>query len=151
MITSGIDYSYTPGRGAICSNAETAIADAQRAGVVVYAIYHPAADYDKEEWQRVDDGVVQLAHVCFEAGGESYFISHGPAETITPYLDDTSEHLANQYLMTVVIDSRPVSGFQQLYLDSKTAGMQLMAPARFQVLGWGKAGSRPPGGPRALS
>jgi hypothetical protein len=128
MITSGLT-----GGAVACANAESAIASAQRAGVAVYAIYHPAADYDKKEWRDVDAGVVELAHVCYETGGEAYFISHSAMETVAPFLDDIAEHLANQYLLTVVFDSAPGPGFRDVYLHTASPSLELMAPARVWV------------------
>lgn len=93
MITSRMDHDA--GGTAACATAESVIDTAQRAGVAVYAIYHPAADYNKKEWRAVDAGVVELAHVCYETGGEAYFISHSAMETITPFPGDIAEHLAN--------------------------------------------------------
>jgi len=133
MITSGMDGTAT--RVDACANAETVIDLAQRTGVSVYAIYHPAADYDKKEWRDVDAGVVKLAHVCYETGGEAYFISHSAMETIAPFLDDIAEHLANQYLMTVVFDSAPEPGFREVYLHTASPALELMAPTKVWV-GW---------------
>jgi hypothetical protein len=76
-----------------------------------------------------------LAHVCYETGGEAYFTSHSAMETITAFLDDIAEHLANQYLMTVVFDTAPESGFQDVYLRTKSAKLELMAPAKVWVGG----------------
>lgn len=129
MITSGMG----PSGDAACANAEAAISNAQRAGVSVYAIYHPAADYDKKEWQDVDAGVVQLAHVCYETGGEAYFISHSAMETIAPFLGDIAEHLANQYLMTVVFDAAQEAGFREVYFHTASPGLELMTPTKVWV------------------
>jgi hypothetical protein len=64
-----------------------------------------AACANAEEWRDVDAGVVQLTHVCYETGGEAYFISHSAMKAITPFLDDIAEHLANQYLVTVLFNA----------------------------------------------
>ena len=128
MITSGIDYSGTP--GGVCTNAEIAIADAQRAGVRVYAIYHPVADYAKQDWRQIDEGLIELSHVCYESGGEACFVSHGPLEIIGPFLRDISDHLANQYVLTISVESIRQSGFQRVLLDTGVDGPELMAPAR---------------------
>jgi hypothetical protein len=124
MITSGIDSS---------ANAEAAIADAERAGVEVFSIYHPVADYATQEWREVDTGVVDLAHVSYETGGEAYFISHNATETITPFLDDIAEHLTNQYLVTVVFDSAAEPGFREVTLNPTSPKLELMAPAKVWV------------------
>lgn len=131
MITSGLDK--TAGGKASCGNADTAIAQAQRAGVSVFAIYHPVADYATQEWRRVDDGVVELSHVCYETGGEAYFVTHSAMETIVPFLEDIAEHLNNQYRMTVVFDSTPEPGLRDVYLRAFSPDLELMAPTKVWV------------------
>jgi len=131
MITSGLDK--TVGGKAPCGNADTAIAQAQRAGVAVFAIYHPVGDYAIQEWRRVDDGVVELSHVCYETGGEAYFVTHSAMETIVPFLDDIAEHLNNQYRMTVVFDSALGPGLRDVYLHPVYPDLELMAPTRVWV------------------
>jgi hypothetical protein len=131
MVTSGIDYSAVP--GGVCTNAEIAIGDAQRAGVGVYAIYHPTADYAAGEWKQIDEGLIELSHVAFETGGEAYFVSHGPSELIAPYLSDVTSHLANQYLVTVTDQSGSGAGFRRVTIDTGLNGPELMAPARVWV------------------
>jgi len=133
MITSGLDKT-TGGNGS-CGNADTAIAQAQRAGVPVFAIYHPVADYATQEWRRVDDGVVDLSHICYETGGEAYFVTHSAMETIVPFLEDISEHLNNQYQMTVVFNSAPEPGLRDVYLHPVSAELELMAPTKVWVGG----------------
>lgn len=130
MITSGIDLT---GNAENCGNPDTAIATAERAGVSVYAIYHPVADYATQEWRRVDDGVVELSHVCYETGGEAYFVTHSAMETIVPFLDDIAEHLDNQYLVTVVFDAAAEPGLRDLYLHPVAPDVELMAPAKVWV------------------
>lgn len=131
MITSGIDVKG--GDSASCGNPDTAIAAAERAGVSVYAIYHPVADFASQEWRRVDDGVIELSHVCYETGGEAYFVTHSAMETIVPFLDDIAEHIDNQYLVTVVFDAAPEPGLRDLYLHPATPDLELMAPAKVWV------------------
>jgi hypothetical protein len=46
---------------------------------VVYALYNPAADYLSEkrsQASRANSGAVEL--VCYETGGEAFFLSHEP-------------------------------------------------------------------------
>ncbi len=56
------------------STAEAALEAAQRAGVTVYVIYHPSADYLATDSSKIYSGQVQLAHVADETGGEAYFL-----------------------------------------------------------------------------
>jgi hypothetical protein len=136
LVSAGIDDS-TP-QGATCSDAETAIHDAERAGVVVYALYNPAADYRSEKWEKVDAGVVYLAHLCYESGGEAYFMSHDPVESIQPFLADVAEHLAHQYLVKFRISPRAESGFRPVYFSSASVTLELMAPSNVWVLAPGE-------------
>lgn len=133
MITSGLDNS--PAGAAFCGNPDSAIAEAERAGVSVYAIYHPVANYATEDWQRVDNGVVELSHICYETGGEAYFVTHSAMETIAPYLDDIAEHLDNQYAVTAVFDATALPGLRNLYLHPVSLNLELMAPAKVWVGG----------------
>ena len=80
-------------------SAEAALEAAQRAGVTVYAIYHPSADYFASDPSKIYAGQVQLAHVADETGGEAYFLGFGPLPSLAPFLADMADHLANQYLL----------------------------------------------------
>jgi hypothetical protein len=131
LITSGVDA--TAQGGAICANAETAIHDAERAGVVLYALYNPVRNYASEKWSDVDAGIVHLAHVSYETGGEAYFTGHGPADSFAPFLGDITEHLANQYIVKFRLAAGPESGFQIIRVNGKTPDEELMAPAAVWV------------------
>lgn len=132
MVTSGIDDSAT---GAICMNAEMTIRDAERAGIVVYALYNPKAGYASEKWSRVDSGMVNLADVSYKTGGEAYFTGHTPTESFEPFLADITEHLANQYLVKFRLTPRPDSGLQTIDVTSKIPDQELMKPERIWVRG----------------
>jgi len=69
MITNGID----PGANGDLedTSAEKAIEAAQRARVMVYAVYHPSADYLATDLFQIHSGQVHLAHVAYETGGEA--------------------------------------------------------------------------------
>ena len=127
MVSTGIDDSAN--EAAVCVTAETAIRDAERAGIVLYAMYNPAANYLSEKWEKVDSGLVDLAHVCFETGGEAYFMSHNPVESIAPFLEDVAEHLAHQYVVKFRLSPGPESGFQAIYVSAASPRLELMVPA----------------------
>jgi hypothetical protein len=133
MVTSGIDDSATG--GPLCVNAETATHDAERSGVVVYALYNPARDYLAEPWAKVDSGLVNLASVTYETGGEAYFVGHTPALSVEPFLADITEHLANQYLVKLRVTPMPDGAFQPIFITPATPGRELMKPERVWVPG----------------
>jgi hypothetical protein len=131
LVSSGIDDSAT--ETAVCVNAEMAVRDAERAGVLIYAVYNPVANYASEKWAKVDSGVVDLAHVCYETGGEAYFMSHNPVDSIEPFLADVAEHLAHQYLVKFRLSPGPESSFQPIFFYSESPSLELMAPASVWV------------------
>jgi len=95
MISNGIDV----GGWVTNASVETALQVAQRAGVMVYSIYHPGADYLTLDFMTVYSGQVQLAHLVTETGGDGYFQGLGPLPSFAPSLANIGEHLANQYLL----------------------------------------------------
>lgn len=138
MISNGINPA-TPGETQD-SSAEAAIAAAQRAGVAVFSIYHPSADYLKGDFSRLYAGQVQLAHVSNETGGEAYFLGFGPLPSLSPFLNDITEHLANQY--SIEFQANPSDGpgtLQEITVKTKI-DVELMVPDRTWIPG-GPAGS----------
>lgn len=133
LVSAGIDE--TASSGGACTNADMAIHDAQRAGVIIYALYHPVANYRAETWAKVDAGVVDLAHVCYETGGEAYFMSHDPVDTLEPFLADMGEHMGHQYLVKFRLDGGAAGEFQKIYLDMDTTVREVMKPDSVWVPG----------------
>ena len=131
IVTSGLDDSA--GQSVVCANAETAIHDAERAGVVVYALYNPASNYLSEDWSKADAGLVGLASVSYETGGEAYFVGHTPALSFEPFLADIEEHLAHQYLVTIRLAPAAESAFQPVFVTSGTPDRELMKPEKLWV------------------
>jgi len=108
--------------------AEGAIEAAERAGVIVYAIYHPTADYFKSDFSQIHSGQILLSHVSYETGGEAYFIGPEPLPSLAPFLSDIAEHLQNQYLVEFLIPPGDASGLRSITVKSNIPKMDLMAP-----------------------
>lgn len=126
LVTAGGDDSV---------NAEAAIHDAERAGVVVYALYNPTSDYLSREWSKVDAGLVTLAGISYETGGEAYFVGHTPPVSIEPYLTDIAEHLGHQYLVTFEVMPQATGGWQTVFVVSANPDRELMKPEKIWVPG----------------
>jgi hypothetical protein len=145
MISNGIDPAAPAAQQD--PSAEEAIMAAQRAGVIVYAIYHPSADYTTSDFSRIYSGQVQLAHVAMETGGEGYFLGFGPLPSLAPSLGDVADHLMNQYLVDVLAAPREDgSGFQEASVGSRTPTVELMAPYKIWVSDSKPAPTLPPSG-----
>lgn len=134
MISNGIDPAAS---GALADpSAEAAIDAAQRAGVTVYAIYHPSADYLKTAFSRINSGQIQMSHVAYDTGGEAYFLSFGPLPSLAPFLEDIADHLSNQYSLEFLAEPRARSGeFEQITVKSKLSDVELMAPDKVWIPG----------------
>jgi len=136
MVSNGIDPAAT--NKPQDPYAEAAIEAAQRAGVTLYAIYNPSADYRTTDSSQIYTGQVKLAHVAVETGGEAYFLSFGPLPSLAPFLADVSDHLANQYLLEFL--ANPAEGLgelQQVTVKSKIPDVELITPDRVWIPGHG--------------
>lgn len=116
-------------------NAETVIRDAERAGVIVYALYNPNRDYILQDWAKVDAGLINLASLGYETGGEAYFIGHTPVLSVEPFLADVAEHLTHQYLVKFRVAARPEAGFETIFIDPGTPEREIMKPDKVWVPG----------------
>ena len=94
MISDGIDPYY--GEDLQDPYVSHAIEQAQRAGIVVYAIYNPGAGHYARSYWRSYWGQLYLSQVTDETGGDSYYIGfNAPAVSFVPYLDQMQHRLNN--------------------------------------------------------
>jgi hypothetical protein len=133
MISDGIDLYY--GTGDLQDPyVDDAIEQAQRAGVIVFAIYNPGAGHYARSFWRTNFGQLYLSRVADETGGESYYIGFtGPAVTFVPYVDDIEHRLSNQYLLTFLAKPEKKSGMQRVKLTTELPNTELVAADRVYV------------------
>ena len=84
MITSGIDP--LGGLGPVNPYVDTAISDAQRNGIVVYAIYMAEAGHGGHSFFLVNWGQNHLAELAEKTGGEAYMLGLSAPVAFAPYL-----------------------------------------------------------------
>ena len=99
MISSGIDplgggFSNDPFTNPYL---DTAFEQAQRGGFIVYSIYEPGVGRASRGLLRTDLAQTGLDLLSQKTGGETYYLSFGAPVDITPYLQDVSRNLKNQY------------------------------------------------------
>jgi hypothetical protein len=133
MISDGIDLYY--GSGDVQDPyVDDAIEQAQRAGVIVYAIYNPGAGHFAHSYWHSYWGQLYLSRVAAETGGESYYIGFsGPAVTFVPYLDDLDHRLNNQYLLTFLAKPEKKSGMQRVKIATELPNTELVGAERVYV------------------
>ena len=127
IVLVGMQIDESASDGGSSANGETAIADAERAGVNVYALYKPVTN----QVSKLDATSVDLGQVAYQTGGEAYLIGHGAAETMEPFLADIAEHLANRYLVKFRLNAG--SGLQTVNVIARSADLEMMAPDKVWV------------------
>jgi len=133
MVSDGIDRYYG-GADLQDPYVATAIDDAQRAGIVVYAIYNPGVGHAGHSYWQNYWGQLYLSQVADATGGESYYIGFtGPAVAFAPFLEDVDHHLGSQYLLTFLARSENKSGFRSVKLRTELPDTELVTAPRVFV------------------
>ncbi len=130
LVSSGID----PLGGDIQNPyLDAAIQDAQRAGIIVYTIYTPAAGHFGHDYWRINWGQNHLTQIADETGGESYMIGFGPAVSFAPYLDEIADHLANQYMVKFLTEPGKKASFRAVRFTTEVTNADLVAARKVYV------------------
>jgi hypothetical protein len=133
MVSNGIDLYY--GQNDLQDPYLTAaIEEAQRAGIVVSAIYTPAAGHVGHSFWLNYWGQLYLAQLAQKTGGESYSIGlAGAPVSFVPFLEDVTQRLNHQYLLTFLAKSPKKSGFQRVKIKTEVPNADLVAPEEVWV------------------
>jgi hypothetical protein len=132
MITSGVDGYWT--NGPDDPYVDSAIEDAQRAGVIVFSIYNPGAGHFGQSLYRGWYGQMFLSQVSERTGGESYYSSFsGPAVSFSPYLNQLAERLLHQYWLAFAPKPRKKAGLQPVKVMTEVPNAELVAADRVWV------------------
>ncbi len=133
MITDGVDRYY--GSADVDDPyLNTAIDDANRAGIMVFAIYNPGAGHAGHSYWLNYWGQIYLSRLAEETGGEAYYIGFtGSAPTFNPYLEDMARHLDHQYWLTFLPKPQKKSGWQKIKVTTEVSNAELVAAHRVYV------------------
>jgi hypothetical protein len=133
MASDGIDLYY--GSGDLDDPyVNEAIDNAQRAGILVSAIYTPGAGHFGHDYWQTYWGQLYLAQVADRTGGESYYIGfNGPPVAFAPYLDDFTQRLGHQYFLTFLAKPPKKSGLQPVKLRTEVPNVDLVSADRVYV------------------
>ena len=131
MVTDGIDRYW--GSGPDDPYVSSTIDQAQRAGVVVFAIYMPGVGHYGHSFWRMNWGQNYLSQIADETGGEAYYLGNGAPVSFSPYLDDLSGRLGRQYWLTFLAQAEKKAGFQQVKLQSELPNVDLVSADRVYV------------------
>jgi hypothetical protein len=132
MISSGIEGL---GGGVAPENpyVNAGIASAQRAGVIVYTIFNPAAGHLGHTFWRVNYGQNFLSQLSDETGGEAYITTFSSPVSFQPFLNDLSEKLQNQYLLTFTVKPSKKPELQPVKVSTKEKDVDVAAADKVLV------------------
>lgn len=126
MITDGIDTFY--GGGYPDPYVDTAIQDAQCAGIVVFSIYTPGAGHFAHTYWRIYWGQNYLAQLSEQTGGESYYFLGAQAPvSFGPYLNQMTGRLTHQFLLTFLAKPQNKAGTESVKVSTEIRGVDLVA------------------------
>lgn len=130
LITNGLDpYFDEPTLDDPYLN--TAIADAQRAGVILYSIYFPGGGHFGHTYWRSTWGENYLSQLSDKTGGENWWQGFGNPVSFTPYLDELRTLLDQQYLLTFQVEGKP--GLQPVRLRTELPHVSLMHASKVEA------------------
>jgi len=103
LISSGVDpySSPTPQNPYLL----TAIADAQRAGILVHSIWYAGAGHMGHSYRHINWGANFLSELGDGTGGEAYWQGFSAPVVFDSFLKDFNQRLRNQYALTVSLDN----------------------------------------------
>jgi hypothetical protein len=130
MLTDGVDRYY--GTAVVDDPyVDAAIHDTLKEGVMVYSIYlRGAGDYGRSDWQTTI-AQSRLIDVSEETGGYAYYLGFTDPVTISPFLKDFQDRLANQYQMTIAGLNK--KGVQPVKLRTEAPGLKVQGPTHIYV------------------
>ena len=130
LISSGIDaWSPSDSQNPYLMKA---IADAQRAGILVHSIYYAGAGHTGHSYGRVNWGQNYLSELGEGTGGEAYWQGSISPVSLDPYLKDLTDRLQNQYLLTLVSDDTK-GGLEPVRVTTSVAGVSLVAASKIDI------------------
>jgi len=135
LVSDGIDLLRGVSGSSPASNTELqrAIERAQRQNVQVYTLYAGGSGRIRRNFFLVSNGQGALARLALETGGEAYFQGFGTPVSFQPFLEDLSQTLAQQYLLTFRAQPAEKAGFQRVRITTEVPGVELVAPTRVWV------------------
>jgi hypothetical protein len=133
MVSDGIDRYYGGG-DLLDPYLDEAIEDAQRAGIIVSAIYSPGVGHFGHSYWQTYWGQLYMAEVADKTGGESYYIGFtGAPVSFAPYLEDQTRRLTNQYLLTFLAKPPKKAGLQRVRIKTEVPDADLITASQVYV------------------
>jgi hypothetical protein len=109
-----------------------AIADAQRAGILVHSMYYPRAGRLGLSYSRINWGQNYLSELGDATGGKAYWQGFGAPVSIDVWLSDLAQRLRNQYLLSLeATDTK--GGLEPVRVTAAARGVSLVAAPQIKM------------------
>lgn len=129
LITSGVDYFRGPGLSTFYPDLDPLISRAQRQNTNVWSIYYPNASHRGHSFWVGNNAQTNIDKLSQDTGAESYFLGLGMPVSIKPYLDEISNHLNSQYLLSFAGDGGKKGKYQPMKVRTELQDVEFMTPA----------------------
>ena len=129
LITSGIDYFRGSSFGAFYPDLDPLISRAERQNTNVWTIYYPSSSHRGRSFYLVNMAQNNIDKLSEDTGAESYFLGGQAPVSIKPYLDEITQHLNNQYLLTFAGDGGKKGKLVSVKVKTELPGVEFFAPA----------------------
>lgn len=130
LISPGIDWFRGPGFGPIYPDVDPLIQRAERQNTNIWPIYYPSSGHRGHSYWLTNMGWINLDKVAEETGAEAFYIGmYGQPVNITPYLDEISGHLNNQYLLTFAGSGGSKGKYANMKVKTELSGVEFMTPS----------------------
>jgi hypothetical protein len=110
-----------------------AVADAQRAGILVHSIFYSQAGHAGHSYWLINWGQDYLSELGELTGGEAYWQGDHNPVSFDPFLKDLALQLKNQYLLTVMPNGdapKAKPGLEPLRVSAHGSGASVHAPSQ---------------------
>jgi len=131
LITSGIDP--TGGNGPVNPYLDSAIADAQREGIIVHTIYIPGIGGASITPYPLNSGQSFLEQLTTATGGRTFIPVSNRGDSLRLALDDLTRLLEHQYRVTLLPTSGEKAGLKDVKLVAETPNANLVYAKRMSV------------------
>jgi hypothetical protein len=131
IVSSGVDYLY--GGGPNDPYLSSAIDQAQREGIQIYAIFASAAGHAGHSFFQFNWGQNNLAQLTDETGSEFYVEGFQTPIAFKPYLNKFAERLTHQYRLTFLAAAQQKATYQKIRLATEVENAELIAQDRVYV------------------
>ena len=132
MISDGVDANWDSFSLAD-PRVHEAIAQAQRARVVVNAIYARGDGHLGPALWRNNLGQSFLSELADSTGGEAFYVATDSPASFRPYLNQISKRMQIAYRLTFRAQPGPVSGMQPVKIATEVPNVDLVAQSHIYV------------------